>query len=429
MVGADDIRRLAAVFADRTGIDLERGSQGAALARFVTFRIGELRLPSVDAYLDVLSVDASAELVRLINATTIGLSWLFRDAEQLTAIGELLREMPDEDRPLEIWVPGCARGEDVYSLAMIAASVGRPAFILGTDINADFLEQAQRAEYSAWSTRHVPHALAHHLEPLKDGARRMMPSLRRGVRFARHNLLDTPPAPLRASHWDVVLCRNVLIYFHATHAASTVSRLTGSISPRGWLFLGANDSWSAAAPHAAQIGNRIAFRKHASISAAPVAVSLPRVKIPTPAPVFAPGPEPEPPARVTELLANAADRHVEGRFSEALTLYSEVLQLAPVHNEAHMLLGITHYMMGDHAAAVQALRAALFLDADLWPAAFYLALSHDKLGNRAEAARAYRQVLIGAQKPRTFGTVVLDQLGVWKADIAQLARARAGRLQ
>jgi len=110
-----------------------------------------------------------------------------------------------------------------------------------------------------------------------------------------------------------------------------------------------------------------------------------------------------------------------------MTLYSQVLAVAPLYNEAHLLLGVTHYMMGDHPAAVQALRAALFLDPDLWPAAFYLALSHEKLGNRVEATRAYRDVVGAAKKPERFSTVVLEQLGVWKADIVQLARTRAGQ--
>jgi tetratricopeptide (TPR) repeat protein len=131
------------------------------------------------------------------------------------------------------------------------------------------------------------------------------------------------------------------------------------------------------------------------------------------------------PPEVGELLRTAADRHIEGRFAEALTLYSQVLAIAPLFNEAHLLLGVTHYMMGDWPAAVQALRAALFLDPDLWPAAFYLALSHDKLGNRGEAARAYRDVIAASKKPERFSTIVLDQLGVWKADIVQLARTRA----
>ncbi|HEY1585032.1 MAG TPA: tetratricopeptide repeat protein, partial [Polyangia bacterium] len=133
------------------------------------------------------------------------------------------------------------------------------------------------------------------------------------------------------------------------------------------------------------------------------------------------------PPEANELLRSAADRHVEGRFAEALTLYSQVLAIAPLANEAHLLLGVTHYMMGDHTAAVQALRAALFLDPDLWPAAFYLALSHDKLGHRSEAVRAYRDVVTAAAKPQRFSTVVLDQLGVWKPDIVELARARAER--
>jgi chemotaxis protein methyltransferase CheR len=427
-VSADATRRLALLFGSRTGIDLERGNQGPSLGRFVLLRMKELGLPSVDAYLEVLDRADSPELVRLINATTIGLSWLFRDAEQLAAVGQLLDALPRQERPLEIWVPGCARGEDVYSLAMLAASCGRPVSILGTDINSDFLAHADRGQYGTWSCRHVPARLSHYLSGHPDGSHSVAPVVRRSVRFARSNLLEPPPVPLRASAWDVVLCRNVLIYFHAAHATATVVRLADALSDDGWLFLGANESWSAGSLRAVSFAGRVAFRRGDLPPPRFAGVFFPPPPAPEPAAVE---PEPPPPATASaaqSLLLTAGDRHVEGRFSEALTLYSQVLATAPLLNEAHMLLGVTHYMMGDHAAAAQALRAALFLDSDLWPAAFYLALSHDKLGNRVEAARAYRQVLAAAQKPQTFSTVVLEQLGVWKADIVQLARSRGGRV-
>jgi chemotaxis protein methyltransferase CheR len=434
---ADSTHRLAALFASRTGIDLERGNQEPSLERFVLQRSRELGLPSVDAYVELLVVGDSPELRRLINATTIGLSWLFRDAEQLAAIEQLFDELPDRDRALEIWIPGCARGEDVYSLAMLAAAHGRHVSILGSDINSDFLAQAAEAVYSAWSCRHVPARLSHQMVQQTDGRRTVSPALRRSVRFLRHNLLDAPPQPERASAWDVILCRNVLIYFHAPEAASTVARLGRALHPDGWLFLGANEPWSPERLRPVSLAGRIAFRP----GNAAVVPSLPlddAAPLPLPPPWLAEPeiaadvvePEAQSPAlppEVSELLRSAAERHVEGRFAEALTLYSQVLAIAPLLNEAHLLLGVTHYMMGDHRAAVQALRAALFLDPDLWPAAFYLALSHDKLGNGSEAARAYRDVIAAAKKPQCFSTIVLDQLGVWKADIVELARTRAER--
>jgi len=430
---ADTTHRLAALFAARTGIDLERGNQEPALERFVAQRSRELGLPSRDAYVELLDAADSPELRRLINATTIGLSWLFRDAEQLAAVEQLFDDLPPVDRPLEIWVPGCARGEDVYSLAMLAAARGRRVSILGSDINSDFLAEAARGVYGAWSCRHVPSRLAHHLVDADGGMRAMAAPLKRSVRFLRHNLLDAPPSPERASGWDVILCRNVLIYFHGREAAATVARIGKALHRDGWLFLGANEPWSPEQLRAVSLAGRIAFRPAAAAPPPTVPLDEPRL------PRMTPPPEPPPdetvapaadgpaalPPEVAALLRSAADRHVEGRFAEALTMYSQVLAVAPLCNEAHLLVGVAHHMMGDHAAAVQALRAALFLDPDLWPAAFYLALSHDKLGNRGEAARAYRDVVAAARRPQRFSTVVLDQLGVWKADILELARARA----
>jgi chemotaxis protein methyltransferase CheR len=452
MRAAGSTHRLASLFASRTGIDLERGNQEPSLERFVRQRTHELGLPSLDAYVALLAGD-TPELRRLINATTIGLSWLFRDAEQLTAVEQLFDELGDVDRPLEVWVPGCARGEDVYSLAMLAAARGRRVSILGTDINSDFLAQAAEGSYGAWSSRHVPPRLSHYLLEHSPERWLVSPLVRVGVRFARHNLLDDPPRPERAPGWDIILCRNVLIYFHAPEAAATVARLGRALSEDGWLFLGANEPWSPERLQPVAWAGRIAFRRgsaavvpslpideraleHAtlappqSLSPHPPSSHLPAWSVEPEPEARAAEAEPDPsalPPEASELLRSAADRHVEGRFAEALTLYSQVLAIAPLANEAHLLLGVAHHMIGDHAAAVQALRAALFLDPDLWPAAFYLALSHEKLGNKGEAARAYRHVVAAAAKPQRFSTVVLDQLGVWKGDIVQLARARAER--
>jgi chemotaxis protein methyltransferase CheR len=442
MTGAASVRRrLEALFAERTGIDLARGLKTPALERLISARSAELGLGSSDAYLAAVAGGDGAELERLINSATVGLTWFFRDPDQLAAVGQLMREHRP-GRPLEVWVAGCATGEDAWSLAMIAAANRRDVNVLGTDINSEFLEIARHAEYGGWSRRNLPAECAQYLLPTAPDRFVVAPSLRRRVRFCRHNLMERAPAPSGALGFDLVVCRNVLIYFFPPQAAATVERLARSLAPDGYLVLGPNEMASATSGllRLLPVAGRWLFtRQSAAATAAwpsspppplrlpPAAAPSSRAPSPVPPGTLVPPPPPAEAIDLAELQRRAHQRHADGQLADALQLYGQLLAYDPLAAEARAFLGIVHYKTGDIAAAAVALRAALFLDPEMWIAAFYLALSYDALGKHAEASREYRRVVSCAGRPLPPSGALAGEIEAWKHEIVRLARQRATR--
>jgi chemotaxis protein methyltransferase CheR len=138
--------------------------------------------------------------------------------------------------PLEIWSAGCSSGEEPYSLAIAlleAGRAGRGDRILATDVSERLLATARRGTYGPWSTRRLPPELADRYLPGPD-ERRVADEVRALVEFRRHNLVADPaPGP-----FDVVVCRNVLIYFEAPVAAEVLYRIVQALRPGGLLVLG-----------------------------------------------------------------------------------------------------------------------------------------------------------------------------------------------
>src|SRR5438552_3122989 len=139
----------------------------------------------------------------MLDVMKVGHSWLFREPEQIQPIAELFGG--DGGR---IWVAGCSSGEDAWSVAALTASAPRPPSILATDLNARAIVRAHEARYGAWAIRAVPRSMRRWFEE-SEGDLRPVQALRNRVKFERHNLLEPPPG----HGFDVILCRNVLIYF------------------------------------------------------------------------------------------------------------------------------------------------------------------------------------------------------------------------
>ncbi|HSK01514.1 MAG TPA: CheR family methyltransferase, partial [Kofleriaceae bacterium] len=218
-----------------TGLDLGRGAAHAALVRYLRRRVDHADPQALAHYVDGLVTPQHPEVARIVDAITVCYSTFFRDPDQLAAVGAVLRDAPGQ--PASIWVPGCATGEEAYSIALVAEAAGRRAAILATDINARALAHAARGAYGAWSVRDLPPA--HALPRRADGLYEVPERLRRAVTFERHNLMD--PLPDRTAGWDVILCRNVLMYLDRGRARELVGRLAAALRPGGHLFLGAND--------------------------------------------------------------------------------------------------------------------------------------------------------------------------------------------
>jgi Tfp pilus assembly protein PilF len=116
-----------------------------------------------------------------------------------------------------------------------------------------------------------------------------------------------------------------------------------------------------------------------------------------------------------------------GQTQSALADLIKAIEVDTLCGEAHLFAGIAYHLSGDAPSAVQALRAAILLEPELWLASFYLALNYEKMGQASEAGREFRNVARALAQPTTRRreTLISDKLAVWEQDIAALARSRA----
>jgi len=418
-----------------TGIEVARGGIDASVDAFLSRRLPELKLETLEQYLPRLTQHGphSPELELLLNAITVTHTWFMRDPGQLGVISALFEQRPPSAPPLKVWIPGCATGEDVYSVAILAERAGRAVEILGTDINSAALARASAGRYGSWAVRDIVD-VERYFERGERASFRILDRFKRNARFERHNLLEAAPA----GGWDVVLCRNVLIYISRERARGVVERLAESLSPGGHLLLGASEVVFEVPPQldATYVAGRLALRRVADAQAAPRASLVPHAPLrawhaPLPALPRAvasiaehPAPAPSRPISVEALMVRGHEALDRSELSLAITEYELAVDQDSTLAEPHMYLGIALYLNGSIEAALHELRAAAFLDSALWPAAFYLAVCHEALGQLQEAAREYRHVVRVAG--RGASTSLPRRHSAWHRDLLELAKTRAG---
>jgi chemotaxis protein methyltransferase CheR len=418
--------RLAARFESWFGLDLSRGGRLDALERVVTQRAASVAFDTPEAYVEALEGPDDPEVARLLDTTTVGHTWFFRDQEQVDAILGELRSSASPAAPAQVWVAGCSTGEDAYTVALLARSAGLSAEVLGTDINPVVLERARAARYAEWSLRQVPEVHAAYFVG-KDGAKEVHADIVRTVRFERHNLVSAPPRPRGRTGWDIILCRNVLIYFRRSVAERVVEDLAGVLRPGGWLILGAAEVLQRPPPRTriGTIGSRLGIQRLA-FDPGPVPRSeglaaAPRDPLPTPEAPVASGPlPPVVDAKIEQALALTE----AGQNGEAIMLCARALTDDPLSAEAHLVSGIAYHLGNDPEAALRELRSSLLLAPELWPALFYLGQALEKLGRHDEAKEAYGQADLRARAAPSGRLGVLE---AYKTEMATLARARARR--
>jgi chemotaxis protein methyltransferase CheR len=370
------LERLAAFVREESGIRL--GKHQHDFLQSALDRVGAGSDP--DAFLLRLTepLDRAALVTRLIEEVTVKETSFLRDRDQLMAIdwpALLERARARGSAHVRVWTAACATGEEAYSLALLAAEAFAPApapvRILATDISADALAHARAGRYRARSVRDLGAATRQRW--LRVEADRLVVSdpLRALVTFARHNLIRDPFPPVGETPFDLILCRNVLIYFDTPTVGRVVASFESARAPAGELILGAADVLCASA-------SRIAMPQRVS---APVARRMLRRPLGRPAPV------PEP-------AHGAADDFQRG---------------------------LEELERNEPAAAVKSLRRALYAEPGFGLAAFKLGGAHEALGDVTAAVRAYRQAL-RALDPHERHEPFLGQIDL--ADVAAAARAR-----
>lgn len=238
----EDLARFRALLAQRLGLAFEESRlyQIAAVLRARTARHGG----STAAYLDRLERDPSpGELSEIARFVTVNETYFFRHAQQFDALRALLAAWRSSAPP-RILSAGCASGEEAYSLAIVLRErwPEREANVVAADVNPAVLERAREARYSAWSLRETPPPYSARWFHASKRELALDDDIRRSVRFVRANLAADEPELLAAEAFDIIFCRNILMYFTPDSARAAVARLARALAPDGYLFLGSAET-------------------------------------------------------------------------------------------------------------------------------------------------------------------------------------------
>jgi chemotaxis protein methyltransferase CheR len=239
-----DLDRFMAAVTYRLGLQFEEAKVGF-LGEVLQGRLEAVKRP-VDAYLRMLETDPSAdELGALAEQLTVGETYFFRNSEQFRALAEVV--LPERMRAhpaakvLRLLSAACATGDEAYSLAIVAReSIAEPSWqvaIRAVDLNPTALRKAERARYSPWALRETSPERRRWFRP--EGRELALDeTVRTAVTFEERNIAADDPDLWPAEAYDVVFCRNVLMYFAPEQARAAIARMARALAPGGFLFLG-----------------------------------------------------------------------------------------------------------------------------------------------------------------------------------------------
>jgi chemotaxis protein methyltransferase CheR len=403
---------------DRAKADDDDGDDDDALLRMLRERAG-LRFPKerlaavLDATRRAMDVDGArdvphyvariaagqASFADLVEQVTVGETYFFRDPDQFVyleqhVIPELLTKAVG--RPIRVWSAACASGEEAYTLAMSFQRVAPDrATVLGTDISRKALVKARAAHYGRWSLRDAGADTARrYLTAERDGWT-VEPAIRRNVRFKRLNLVADPyPGPSSGEPgFDLVLCRNVLIYLDPDSVAHVARSLFESLAVGGWLFTAASDP---------PLRDHAPFEHVVTASGVyyrrPEAAPDVAVASPASAPHVPNGPTPRPrsraapPSSARRRTPAPARRRPErtAAVPESAPAPASRVSRSPMSAESHYLQAVALIDQRKDDEAAAALERALYLDRRMVAAHFALGLLRERQGDAAAARRALR---------------------------------------
>jgi chemotaxis protein methyltransferase CheR len=426
---------LAKLLHDAAGLAFD-DSRRESLSYSVTDRMRALGCADVASYLRLLHGGDDKERQALLDEVTIPETHFFRNPPQIRALRkfvlpEILR-LATATKRLRIWSAGCSTGEEPYTVAMLIrellpASAGWDVQIVATDVSTRALAAARAGRYAERSFVMTDPIDLQRFFTLDTNARswQVRDEIRELVEFRHHNLVTEPP-PFEPGQVDLVLCRNVTIYFDRDTTKSLMRRLHTCLHDGGYLFLGhAETLWQITdAFSLVPLGDAFVYRRQpeqgerrhvlpdrrtedeprptrADRRRGPVD----RRDVPAETGDVAPKPRLRPPPVVAPRTppARSVPRHsapdpltavraavTAGRYDEAADLAAECGIAQPLRAEAHYLHGLALTNLGRDGEALVVLRKAVYLEPQDGFAHFLLAGALERCDEPVAAARSYR---------------------------------------
>jgi chemotaxis protein methyltransferase WspC len=412
-----------------SGLNLDWNTVARAIAR----RMKACGIGDEQVYMR-RALDDGAEQRQLLELLVVPETWFFRDPEAFAAATAFAKELLERGRnPVRILSLPCSTGEEPYSIAMSLADAGiaaGDAYIEGIDISEHALHVAHEAVYGKNSFRTKDLGFrARYFNALKDEDRFVLhEAIRNRVRFSAGNVLAAEPP---AGRWDIVFCRNLLIYFDEPTQREAIRRLSALLKDDGMLVAGYAEAPMLLREGFEPIPARRSFalrklaRQPAIRGPRPLANALPgpSAGFPPLAPTAQSSPR-KPPAGMAAAASSAvaaiipahrstaeklaasplaslddARLHADqGRPDLARQQYEDIISRQPDASEAHFMLGLISLQQNDPRAAEACLRRAVYLDPNHYEALCHLALLAQARGDadgaasfRRRAARVYQR--------------------------------------
>lgn len=238
------VRQLIAQYA---GIKLSPQKRNMAYNRLLR-RLRARGMSSFGDYLELVQREGSEEREAFVNALTTNLTAFFREPHHFDLLHEYATRHARRGKPLRCWSSACSTGEEAWSIAMVLREAECPGEVLGTDIDTDVLATAQAGVYrmERASTLSTERLRKHFLRGTgsNDGLVCVRPELRGLARFGQLNL-QSPAWPAQEP-FDVIFCRNVVIYFDREFQKRLLARFADLLVPGGLLMVGHSESFPAA---------------------------------------------------------------------------------------------------------------------------------------------------------------------------------------
>ncbi len=438
-ISVDEYKAFTSLIERRCGLSFSRFKK-----REFELKIGKLDQAIKNNIHDLIeAAEISDEVLQqIVNVLTVGESYFFRNRPHFSALSssiipEIIKDRMNE-KSLNIWCAGCARGEEPYSVTMLL----RDRFplltdwnisIIATDINTSFLAEARRGIYRNWSFRGVEKStIKQYFHMDVDGDYRLHENIKRSVEFKHFNLIELlHGARPTGDNLDLIFCRNVLIYFPFNTADRIVKMFKKMIRPGGFLLVGHSEAFPELGGFEVIYSNATYYYRTSSdkeraelTSPAATTTTIPGIGVQT---TYLPPPPEDttshPPAtsqaphisRISRMsrLPAAGQRGAPGEVKREDPVLQQARELADggqtaqalemlknhagkngrLDHRVHFILALLADHSGDVSHAVESLKRAIFLNKNFIIGHYYLGVIFQREGEPNIAKRHFKNVL------------------------------------